>query len=67
MERFNELENIGSIENKIFSSLNLLELAKTYCEHNYDKADEILVLNSVLEIVLNNQKEVIREFDSLVS
>ena len=63
MKRFDMQENVVDIEEKVISNLNLLELAKAYCELNYDKSDELLVISTVIDIVLKNQKELIKKID----
>ena len=43
-QRFNDIENHIEIENKVLENLNLLKIAKCYCESNFDKSDEIFWL-----------------------
>ena len=57
------MEKIISIEEKVVNNINLLEIAKSYCEFNYEKADEIITLSFLLNTILNNQKEI---FEKLV-
>ena len=45
------------MEEKINLCINLLEIAKTYCDFNYDKTAEVPIIGSLLEIILNIQKE----------
>ena len=52
------------MEEKINLSIDLLEIAKTYCDFNYDKSIEVPTLGSLLEIVLELQKELAKEYDN---
>ena len=58
MEKLNTIDNIIELESKVVESINLLEVAKGFCEFNYDKSADILALNSVIKIVLDNQNEI---------
>lgn len=66
MERFNDIDEITTLVQKVTLGVDLLEVAKCYCEHNYDKSDELPVLVSVLEIILDVQKEVADRVDNLL-
>ena len=57
--------SICNIEEKVNITIDLLEVAKSYCEFHYDKANEVSNIFSILEIVLNNQKLIRNELDSL--
>lgn len=57
---------INDLEEQTFLSINLLEVAKTYCDFNYDKSDEITALGSIINIVLKNQKDVARKIDKFL-
>lgn len=46
------------IENTVLSSIDLLEVAKAYCEYNSHKSDEIMTLVSLIDIIINKQKEI---------
>ena len=39
------IEKISHIEEQITLNINLLEIARGYCEYNFDKACEISILN----------------------
>ena len=41
----------------------MLEILKVYCDFNYDKNVEIPTIGTVVEIALENQKELAKEFD----
>jgi len=64
MERFINFENIIDIETKLAENINLLEVAKGFCEFNYDKSEEVVALSSLLEIVLKNQRYIAEKVDS---
>lgn len=51
------------MEEKINLCINLLEIAKTYCDFNYDKTAEVPIIGSLLEIILNIQKELADDYD----
>lgn len=61
----NILNKFSKIEEKITLSMDLLEVAKGYCEYNFDKGQEVVALNSILEIILKNQKELSDQLDEL--
>ena len=66
MKKSQILTNSIEIENLINSCLDLTEIAKTYCEFYYDKANETSALISLLEVVLNNQKVIKTKLDQLL-
>ena len=66
MEKFNYVENFNNIEKMIFSNINLLEVARGYCENNYDKAPEIISINTIIEIILEKQKTIASSIDRLL-
>ena len=55
------MEKILKLEERVYTNMDLLEIAKTYCEFNYDKSKEISVLNSIIDIIIENQKLITRE------
>lgn len=60
MEKFNELEQ------KLNANIDLLEVTRSYCESNYDKSNELSILHSVLEVIINNEKEAKKTLDYIV-
>lgn len=58
-----KIKDLMEIEAQLNSTKDLTEIAYTYCVANYDKALEVSALVSILEIILNSQKEMIRELD----
>lgn len=59
------MEKIIEIERQLNTNLDLIEIAKAYCEFNFDKSDELCTLISVLEIILDNQKKATKALDYL--
>ncbi len=62
----NTLNNLVQLEEKITLSLDLLEVAKGYCEYNFDKGQEVVAICSILEVVLEAQRELADKLDELV-
>lgn len=61
MERFNDFENCIEMENEILENLSLLEIAKCYCEANFDKSNEFGTLVFLLDIVLKKQRAIFNQ------
>ena len=59
--------SISYLEEKINSNIDLLEIAKKYCEFSYDSVDATVPLISLVEVLLKNQHDIAEKFDSLVS
>lgn len=57
------MENMKEIEEKVNIGVDLLEIAKSYCEVNYDKARELAALGTLLEIISENQQNISRAID----
>ena len=57
MEKFIELEQ------KLDLNMDLLELARSYCELNTDKSREMSALHSVLDIIIDNQEDAKKTLD----
>ena len=66
MNMENTLNKFTQIEEKITLSLDLLEIAKGYCEYNFDKGQEVAALRSILEILFETQKNLADKIDELV-
>lgn len=67
MNKRKKIEKINSIERNINLNIDLLDVAKDFCEFNFDKAAEISALFTMLEIMLKKQKELATEFDMFLS
>ncbi len=61
----NILKKSMLIEEKITLSLDLLEVAKGYCEYNFDKGQEVVALGSVLDVLVDVQKDIAGYLDEL--
>ena len=59
------MKDIIKLEQRINTNIDLLEIAKDYCEFNQDKSCASSLL-SLIEVVLTNQKKLISEFDKVV-
>lgn len=64
MENILKIKLIASLEQQITRNLDLLEIAKTYCEFNCDKSDEISTLFSILELIVEQQQNTVKELES---
>lgn len=62
-----KIEKIANLEQRISQGIDLLEIAKTYCEFNCDKSDEVSTLFSILEITLQEQKKLIKDLESMIA
>lgn len=60
------MEKISKFEEKLNFSIDLLELAKSYCDVNYDKSMEVSTIATALELVILKQKELVKELDYLL-
>lgn len=60
------LEKMTLLEEKIMLSIDLLEIAKKYCECNFDKGNEIVSVGSLLTLVLKEQKELADSIDDII-
>lgn len=67
MENMKYIKEITDLEQKLNTGLDLLEVAKTYCEFNYDKADELSAISSVLDVVIQIQKSAAITLDNLLT
>ncbi len=59
------IEKISLIEEQITMNIDLLEIAKDYCEYNFDKAREIAALSTIINIILAEQHNLARSFDGI--
>ena len=61
----NTLKNALFLEEKVSLSLDLLEVAKGYCAYNFDKGQELVALSSVIDILIDVQKDIAGFLDEL--
>ena len=59
------MENISQIEEKININIDLLEIAKDYCEFHNEERKDLCSLMSLIGIVLKNQKMLISYLDKI--
>ena len=59
------MEKIINIEEQMNANVDLLQIARDYCEFNIDKSATIGFLISLIEIILENQKNIVANFDEL--
>lgn len=60
------MEEFIDFEQKININIDLLEIAKDYCEFNNDRGMSTSSLISLIEIMLQNQKTLIADFDKVM-
>lgn len=57
------MEKIIELEHQLNINMDLIKIAKTYCEFNFDKSDELCTLISILEVISDNQQKVTKALD----
>ena len=57
------MEKLTEPEQILNSNIDLLEVTRSYCESNWDKSNELSILYSVLEIIINNEREAKKTLD----
>ncbi|DAB00349.1 TPA: hypothetical protein CPT89_08460 [Candidatus Gastranaerophilales bacterium HUM_11] len=62
----NMLDTLSTIEEKVMLCIDLLEIAKNYCERNFDKGQELSAVGTILQVVLGEQKSLADSLDELV-
>ena len=62
----NMLDTLSTIEEKVMLCIDLLEIAKNYCESNFDKGQELSAVGTILKVVLGEQKSLADSLDELV-
>lgn len=67
MENTLIIKTIANLEEQLNRGIDLLEIAKTYCEFNCDKSDEIATLFSVLELIVKEQRNTVKSLESLIA
>ena len=61
----NTLNKYAKMEEKITLTLDLLEIARCYCEYNFDKGQEVVALHSIIEVLLEAQRDIAEELDKI--
>ena len=62
----NTLNNLTILEEKVTLSLDLLEIAKGYCEHNFDKGQEVVAICSIIDVIAKIQKDIAGNLDKIM-
>ncbi len=62
----NALKNYTLLVEKVTLTLDLLEIAKGYCQYNFDKGQEIVALCSILEVILEAQRYLADKLDEMI-
>ena len=57
------MKKIIELERQLNANTDLLEITKAYCEHNFEKSNELSTLITILEIILDNQKKATKTLD----
>ena len=59
------MEEFAYLEEHFNINVDILELAKDYCEFNYDKSSSLSRLLVLLDIILANQKIIAAKLDNV--
>ena len=59
------MEELAYLEEQLNINVDLLEIAKDYCEFNYDKSSSLSRLLVLLDIILANQKIIAAKLDNV--
>lgn len=65
MKMIEDKNSISYLEEKINLNINLLEIAKKYCEYGYDAVDATVPLISLVDVLLKNQYDIVDKLDGL--
>ena len=56
---------MDDFEALIADNIDLLEIAKGYCEYNHDKSIAMATMRTMLNVILKNQKNIAQKLDLL--
>ena len=56
---------MDDFEALIADNIDLLEIAKDYCEYNHDKSIAMATMRTMLNVILKNQKNIAQKLDLL--
>lgn len=65
MEVEEYINNLAFLEERIILCKDLLDVTKSYCENNFEKADELSVIGSVLTLMQKEYNELSSIIDAL--
>ena len=60
------MEKIVDIEEQMNINVDLLQIARDYCEYNIENSQATSSLMSLLEIMLQKQRNIVADFDELM-
>lgn len=60
------MEKIIDIEEQMNINVDLLQIARDYCEYNIENSHATTSLMSLLEIMLQKQRNIVADFDELM-
>ena len=60
------MEKIIDIEEQMNINVDLLQIARDYCEYNIENSKIASPLLSLIEILLHNQKNIVADIDEVV-
>ncbi|MBR1776658.1 hypothetical protein IJ750_06280 [bacterium] len=63
MDKLEYIKKLNKIEEIVISNLNLLEIAKNYCETNLEESDKFMALGTIINIMLDSQKMLLFNLD----
>lgn len=61
----NTLKNIIELEENVMQSIDLLEVAKGYCEYNFERCSEVSKIGTIINFVLDKQKDLANKLDNI--
>lgn len=60
------MEKICDLEHKININIDMLEVAKGYCDCNCEKSIELSAIRTALGVILNNQIDIANDLDEIL-
>ena len=66
MEMELSLKKICEIEEQVISKIDLLEIAKSYCDYHFEKGYELSALGTIISIILKEQKAIADSIDDIM-
>lgn len=60
------MEKIIDIEEQMNINVDLLQIARDYCEYNIENSNVTNSLMTLLDVMLQNQKNIVAHFDKLM-
>ena len=60
MER---VADLNILEQKVLINLDLIDIARVYCEAEADKSEAVMNLGTLMDIIDNNQRDILKTID----